>query len=115
ALAWGALVGGLLQLGVQLPFLLRLERNLKIRWMPRLEGVRTTVRNAIPAIAGRGVVQVSAYVDMFLATLLAVGSVAALGYAQTIYMLPVSLFGISVAAAELPELSRGRDQALDAL
>jgi len=115
ALAWGAFAGGVLQFAVQLPFVLRLEPNLKIRWAPRLEGVRTAIRNAGPAIAGRGVVQLSAYVDMFLATILAEGAVAALGYAQTIYMLPISLFGISVAAAELPELARGRDQAVGAL
>ena len=37
------------------------------------------------------------------------GSVAAIGYAQVLYLLPVSLFGMSIAAAELPELSRERD------
>jgi putative peptidoglycan lipid II flippase len=115
ALAWGALAGGVLQFAVQLPAVLRLERELKIRWDTQLEGVRTAVANAGPAIAGRGVVQLSAYVDMWLAAILAEGAVAALGYAQTIYMLPVSLFGISVAAAELPELARNRSAAVDAL
>src|SRR5690606_36488276 len=41
-----------------------------------------------------------------LASLLAVGAVSALTYAQALYLLPISLFGMSVAAAELPELSR---------
>jgi len=109
-IAWAALLGGALQFLVQLPWVLRLEGSLRVRWDVRLAGVRTTVRNALPAIAGRGVVQIAGWVDLFLASLLAVGAVATLGYAQTLYMLPVSLFGMSVAAAELPELSRQRGQ-----
>ena len=54
-------------------------------------------------------VQVSAYVDLMLASLLATGAVAALYRAQILYMLPVSLFAMSVAAAELPEMSRLAD------
>lgn len=108
ALAWGALVGGVLQFLVQVPAVLRLEPSLRVRWDTRLAGVRTAVRNAGPAIMGRGVVQLSGYVDLFLASFLATGSLAALGYAQTLYVLPVSLFGMSVAAAELPELARER-------
>lgn len=115
ALAWGALVGGALQLLVQLPWVLSLERDLRVRWDTRLEGVRTAARNAGPAILGRGVVQLSGYVDVFLASVLAEGAVAALGYAQTLYLLPISLFGISVAAAELPELARGRSGEVDVL
>jgi putative peptidoglycan lipid II flippase len=115
ALAWGALAGGVLQFGIQLPWVLRLERSLRISWGTRLAGVREAVRNAGPAILGRGVVQLSGYVDMVLASLLAVGAVAAIGYAQVIYVLPVSLFGMSVAAAELPELSRRRSGAEDVL
>ncbi len=113
--AWAALLGGALQFLVQLPWVLRLERSLKIRWDVRLAGLRTTVRNALPVVAGRGVVQIAGWVDLFLASLLAIGSVATLAYAQTLYMLPVSLFGMSVAAAELPELARERAQERDRL
>ena len=49
--------------------------------------------------------QISAYVDALLASLLPTGAVAALAYAQTLYTLPVSLFGMSVSAAELPAMS----------
>jgi putative peptidoglycan lipid II flippase len=56
-------------------------------------------------VFGRGVVQLSAYLDNLLATLLGTAAAAALLYAQTIYLLPVSLFGMSVAAAELPQMS----------
>jgi putative peptidoglycan lipid II flippase len=55
----------------------------------------------------RGVVNLSAWIDLILAGLLRPGAVATLGYAQTFYVLPISLFGMSIAASELPELSRG--------
>jgi putative peptidoglycan lipid II flippase len=53
----------------------------------------------------RGVIQLSAYIDGLLASLLPVGGVAALANAQTLYTLPVSLFGMSISAAELPAMS----------
>jgi putative peptidoglycan lipid II flippase len=115
AAAVGALLGGLLQLVVQLPAVWRREPHLRIRWEPGLPGVRTVLRNAFPAVLGRGVSQLSAYVDMLFASLLAVGAVWAIGYAQALYLLPVSLFGMSVAAAELPELSRERALGHEAL
>jgi len=52
------------------------------------------------------VYQISGYIDNLLASLLPTGAVAAFNYAQTLYMLPTSLFGMSVAAAELPSMSR---------
>lgn len=105
-LGWAALVGGVLQLAIQLPWVLRLERELGLRPGAAAVHVRTILRNAGPAILGRGVVQLSGYVDLILASFLFAGAVAVLGYAQTFYMLPVSLFGMAIAAAELPELSR---------
>ncbi len=115
ALAWGALAGGVLQFGVQLPTVLRLERELKLGWGTKVEGVREAVRNAGPAVVGRGVVQISGYLDYFLASFLAAGALATLQFAQLFYMLPISLFAMSVAAAELPELSRQREAGAEVL
>ena len=67
--------------------------------------MRTIVRNFFPAFFSRGVVQLSAYVDTLLASLLPIGAVAGLTNAQTLYTLPVSLFGMSVSAAELPAMA----------
>jgi len=53
----------------------------------------------------RGVVQLSSYIDQIIATWLPVGAPAAMGSAQIVQLLPVSLFGISVSAAELPAMS----------
>ncbi len=106
ALAWGAVAGAFLQLALQASAVRSLVRPLRLSLRVRRPGVRTVVRRFGPAVAGRGVVQLSAYLDLFLASFLATGAVAALGYAQVFYLLPISLFGMSVAAAELPELSR---------
>jgi putative peptidoglycan lipid II flippase len=54
---------------------------------------------------GRGVVQISAYVDAVIASYLPTGAVTAITNAQTLYLLPVSLFGMAVSAAELPAMS----------
>lgn len=115
AAAWGALVGGFLQFGVQLPWVLGLDREIKLNSGRGEPVFREALRNAGPAILGRGVVQLSTYIDMVLASLLAIGALARLRYAQTLYLLPISLFGMSVAAAELPELSRERGDAVEAL
>ena len=67
--------------------------------------MRTVARNFVPVFVSRGVVQVSAYVDTLLASWLPTGAVTGLTNAQLLYTLPVSLFGMSVAAAELPAMS----------
>lgn len=112
AACWGALVGGGLQFAVQLPFVFRVLRGFVPSFSWRLPGVREVVRAVGPVIAGRGVYQLSAYLDLAFASLLAEGAVAAMGCAVMLYVLPVSLFGMSVAAAELPELSRDSREGL---
>lgn len=107
-LAWGSVAGSALQVGVQLPAVLHLLRRLHLSLNFRAENVRTVVNNFAPVFLSRGVVQISAYIDSVLASLLTTGAVAALGYAQTLYLLPVSLFGMSVSAAELPAMSGAR-------
>jgi putative peptidoglycan lipid II flippase len=111
ALAWGALAGGILQLGVQVPFLWGRLRGFRISLGRGVTGVNEAVRNFGPVVAARGVVNLSGWVDLILAAQLVDGAVALLGYAQTFYVLPISLFGMSVAASELPELSRMRAEA----
>ena len=104
-LAWGSVVGSALQFGVQVPVVLRLARKLRMRLNARAAHVRDVIRNFAPVFVSRGVVQISAYVDSLLASLLGEGAVAALTNAQTLYTLPVSLFGMAVSAAELPAMS----------
>jgi putative peptidoglycan lipid II flippase len=110
-LAWGSVAGSLLQFGVQLPSVTRLLYRFRVSLGLSMEGVRTVVRNFVPVFFSRGVVQISAYVDALLASFLPTGAVAALANAQTLYLLPVSLFGMSVSAAELPVLSSATGEA----
>ena len=102
---WGSVAGSLLQLLIQLPVVLRLAPALRLGFGLADQNVRTVITNFFPVFVSRGVVQLSAYVDTVLASPLPTGAVSALGYAQTIYILPVSLFGMAVSAAELPAMS----------
>ena len=104
-LAWGSVIGSALQIAVQLPVVLRVAPDLKLAFDTASDHVRTVVRNFAPAFLSRGVVQISAYIDALIASLLPTGAVTALTNAQLLYTLPVSLFGISVSAAELPAMS----------
>jgi putative peptidoglycan lipid II flippase len=103
--AWGSVVGSGLQFLVQLPMVLRLAPELRIFFSSLTENVRVVIRNFVPVFFSRGVLQLSAYIDGLLASLLPVGGVSALANAQTLYTLPVSLFGMSISAAELPAMS----------
>ena len=105
ALAWGTLVGCVLQFAVEVPFVIKHARYLSFGFDRSLEPVRTIFRNILPVVGGRGVVQISGYVDTFIASFLPTGAVSTLFFAQTVYTLPVSVFGMSVAAAELPQMS----------
>ena len=109
-LAWGAVIGSAAQLVVQLPTVIALLRGFAPSLAVRDPGVQTTLRAFVPVLLGRGSVQLSGYLDNVLASFLdsasqATSMVAAMGYAQIIYLLPVSLFGMAVSAAELPEMS----------
>lgn len=103
--AWGLVGGSALQFGVQLPSAWRLVQGVRPELALAAEGTRTVLRNFVPVVIARGVVQVSAYIDNLLASLLPTGAVSALAYAQTLYLLPISLFGMSVSAAQLPAMA----------
>lgn len=104
-LAWGSVAGSALQLFVQLPVVLRLAPDLKFALNVASPHVRAVLGNFVPAFVSRGVVQLSAYIDSILSSYLPTGAVSGLLNAQALYLLPVSLFGMSVSAAELPAMS----------
>ena len=116
--AWGSVIGSALQFGVQMPTVIMLIRRVRPVLDIASANVRTVLRNFFPVFMSRGVVQISAFVDAMLAGLISPQAVAALTYAQSLYTLPVSLFGMSVSAAELPAMSSAlgsRDQIADQL
>lgn len=103
--AWGSVVGSLLQMGVQLPFVFQSAGKLRPLIDLSLKPVRLVFRGVAPVLVSRGVVQLSAYIDAMIASYLGTAAVASIAYAQTLYLLPISLFGMAVAAAELPEMA----------
>jgi putative peptidoglycan lipid II flippase len=113
-LAWGSVVGSFLQFAVQAPVAFRLTRGGGA--LGFTAPVRRAIDNFMPVLVSRGAVQLSGYVDTLIASWLPTGAVTGLTNAQLLYTLPVSLFGISISAAELPALSgeAARD-AVDAL
>src|SRR5262245_26461332 len=104
-LAWGSVVGSFIQFAVQVPVVMRVAPDLRFAIDLASEQVRIVARNFVPVFISRGVVQVSAYIDALLASLLPTGAVTGIANAQLLYTLPISLFGMSVAAAELPTMS----------
>ena len=112
ALAWGVLLGGFLQLGFQLPFLLRLRLLPKPRTSQGHEGVRRILRLMVPAIFGVSISQLNLMLDTIIASFLVTGSVSWLYYSDRLVEFPLGVFGIALATVILPGLSeqhaRGR-------
>jgi putative peptidoglycan lipid II flippase len=104
-LSWAAVVGSAFQFLVQLPAVIQLVGRLRFHLDIVTIHIRTIIRNFIPSLGSRGVNQISSFVDQLLAGLVADGAVAALMAAQNLYLLPISLFGMSISSAELPEMS----------
>lgn len=104
-LAWGVVAGSLLQLLVQLPATRDALGTLVPRGGWRDPHVGRVVALFLPMMIGTGVAQLSSLVDIQIATFLGGASVATLAYAQRIYTLPLSLFGVAVAQVALPALA----------
>lgn len=109
ALAWGVTAGAVGQVLVQLRGVWRADPHITLNFRWREREAAGVIKRFGPAVAGRGVLQISAFLDLALASLLSVGAAAAMAAAQTLYLLPLSLIGTSIAATELTELSRARD------
>ncbi|MGQ0506763.1 MAG: murein biosynthesis integral membrane protein MurJ [Myxococcaceae bacterium] len=105
-LAYATVVGSALQFVVQLPSVFKLLGHFRPTLSIASAHVRQVLRSFGPVIVGRGVVQISALVDTNYASFLGARAVSAITYAQTLYLLPISLFGMAVSAAELPAMSQ---------
>ena len=111
ALAWALVIGSLIQVLIQIPTVLRGNRNIRFNLLWKEPSPALVLRRFVPAVAGRGALQLSSFMDLALASLLSIGAASALAAAQAIYLLPVALIATSIAAVELPELSRSPDTA----
>lgn len=106
ALAWGVLLGGILQAGFQLPFLWKLGLLVWPTFKPAHEGVKRILKLMIPAMFGVSVSQINLLLDTVLASFLVTGSVSWLYFSDRLVELPLGVFGIALATAMLPTLSR---------
>ncbi len=105
-LAWASVAGSALQVAAQLPVVMSLLGRVRLSLGRRSREVREVVRNFWPVFVSRGVGQISGYIDQWIGSWLPTGAITGLMNAQLLYTLPVSLFGMSVSAAELPAMSR---------
>ena len=108
-LAWAVVVGSVFQVAIQLPRVRGYVPSLRPR-LHRTALVDDVIRRFVPAVGARGVVQISSFIDSIFLTMLVGGAFSFYAYALPLYITPISLFGFSVAAAELPEMSRRSDQ-----
>jgi putative peptidoglycan lipid II flippase len=105
ALAIGVMAGGVLQLAMQWPFLVKMGIRLKLNFNFRHPGLRQMGRLLIPTLIGSAVYQLNIFISTILASLLAKGSVSFLYYADRVVELPLGVFAIAVGTATLPSLS----------
>ncbi|MGB4547318.1 MAG: murein biosynthesis integral membrane protein MurJ [Syntrophales bacterium] len=105
ALAVGVMVGGLLQLLFQLPFLGRLGVHLRPDPNFRHPGVKRIGLLMLPAVFGAAVYQINIFISTLLASFLPEGSVSYLYYADRLVELPLGVFAIAIGTAALPSFA----------
>jgi putative peptidoglycan lipid II flippase len=106
ALAVGVLLGGIIQLLLQLPVLYRKGFPLRPRFVLHHPAVRRITLLMGPSVFGVGVYYLNITVGAILASFLPQGSVSYLYYAQRLFEFPQGIFTVSVAQAVLPSMSR---------
>lgn len=105
ALVLGVLIGGVLQLAMQWPFLVRMGVWLKPDFRFTHPGLRQIGALIIPTILGSAVYQINVFVGTILASYLPKGSVSFLYYADRVVELPLGVFAFAVGTAALPSFS----------
>lgn len=105
-LALGVLGGGVAQVAVQLPSLGRSGLLVSPSTEFDHPALGRVARLLVPAVFGLAAVQVTVLVNTLLASLLAPGSISFLYYADRVMELPLGVFGIALASASLPAMSR---------
>ncbi|MCU0840646.1 MAG: murein biosynthesis integral membrane protein MurJ [Thiobacillaceae bacterium] len=106
ALGWGAFLGGVLQLSLQLPALRRMGLLPRWDWNPRDEGVRRILKLMAPAALGVSIAQVSLLINTLFASFLESGSVSWLYYADRLMEFPTGMLGVALGTILLPSLAK---------
>lgn len=105
-MAIGTLIGGLLQLGIQLPALF--STGFSYRWVFDLSdpGLRRILLLMIPAVIGMSATQITLFINTNFAASCGEGAVSWLYYAFRLVQLPIGIFGVALSIATLPILAR---------
>ena len=106
SLAVGAMAGGALQFLIQVPAMRREGFRFRVDWAPRDPGLRRVGRLMLPATFGLAATQINLLVDTVLASNLGHGPISWLSYSFRLIQLPIGLFGVALATANLTQVSR---------
>lgn len=105
-MAFGTLLGGILQLSIQLPPLLKCG----FRFTPRLSfrdpGLKRIITLMIPAVIGLSPTQINIFINTNFASSCVEGSVSWLNYAFRLVQLPIGVFGVALSIAAMPVLAK---------
>ncbi|MFC1837355.1 murein biosynthesis integral membrane protein MurJ [Thermodesulfobacteriota bacterium] len=105
-MAIGTLIGGMLQLGGQLPSLFRTDFKFKPHLDLRDPGLHRILKLMAPAVFGLAALQINIFINTYFASSLQEGSLSWLNYAFRFFQFPVGVFGVAISIAALPLLSR---------
>ncbi len=103
--AIGVIIGGIFQVVLQIPFVIKAGFVFKPLWRPSHPGVKKIGRLMLPAILGSAVYQLNSYIGTFLASFLEEGSISWLYYADRLVQFPLGVFAIAISTAALPALT----------
>lgn len=106
ALAYGVLIGGILQLALQFPSVHRLALLPKPRVAFSDPGVKRILKLMVPALIGASAMQINLLVDTIFASFLPQGSLTWLYYSDRLLELPIGMFGVAIATVVLPHMSK---------
>lgn len=106
ALAWGVIIGGVIQVAFLIPSLWRLGYGFQWKWVGWSPQMGRVIRSMVPGILGMGLMQILTLVNLFFASQLPEGSISYITLADRLLELPLSLISVSLGAALLPTLSR---------
>jgi putative peptidoglycan lipid II flippase len=105
-MAIGTLIGGMLQLGGQLPSLFRAGFQFKPQLNLRDPGLHRILKLMAPAVFGLAALQINVFINTYFASSLEEGSLSWLNYAFRFFQFPVGVFGVAISIAALPLLAR---------
>jgi putative peptidoglycan lipid II flippase len=104
-LAWSVVVGGIVQVLIQLPALRRVGLSIIPLFFARSGVITQLLKTIWPALIGASVYQIGVFLNTVLASLLQSGSVAWLFYADRLVQLPIGIFSVALASVLLPTLA----------